>query len=87
MPLLRSPVLGCHPALAHVVAHVEGLSKHRESAYGAGRCTHWIKVKNREHPAYRRVQDQCLKTAILSTASSMKMAKSREMDDGKGGEK
>jgi hypothetical protein len=33
------------------------------------------------------VQDQCLKTAILSTASSMKMAKSREMDDGKGGEK
>ena len=38
---------------------LEGLvSKHRERAYGAGRCTHWIKVKNRKHPAYRRVQDQ-----------------------------
>lgn len=38
---------------------LEGLvSKHRERAYGAGRCTHWLKVKNPEHPAYRRVQDQ-----------------------------
>ncbi|MCP1778868.1 ATP-dependent DNA ligase [Bradyrhizobium barranii subsp. barranii] len=38
---------------------LEGLvSKHRERAYGAGRCTHWIKVKNTAHPAYRRVQDQ-----------------------------
>ena len=38
---------------------LEGLvSKHRERAYGAGRCTHWIKVKNRKHPAYRRVQEQ-----------------------------
>jgi ATP-dependent DNA ligase len=38
---------------------LEGMvSKHRDRAYGAGRCTHWIKVKNRAHPAYRRVQDQ-----------------------------
>jgi bifunctional non-homologous end joining protein LigD len=38
---------------------LEGLvSKHRERTYGAGRCTHWQKVKNPEHPAYRRVQDQ-----------------------------
>jgi bifunctional non-homologous end joining protein LigD len=38
---------------------LEGLvSKHRERAYGAGRCTHWVKVKNPKHPAYRRVQDQ-----------------------------
>jgi hypothetical protein len=38
---------------------LEGLvSKHRERAYGAGRCTHWLKVKNPQHPAYRRVQDQ-----------------------------
>jgi ATP-dependent DNA ligase len=38
---------------------LEGLvSKHRERAYGVGRCTHWIKVKNPKHPAYRRVQDQ-----------------------------
>jgi len=38
---------------------LEGLvSKHRERAYGVGRCTHWLKVKNPKHPAYRRVQDQ-----------------------------
>jgi bifunctional non-homologous end joining protein LigD len=38
---------------------LEGLvSKHRERSYGAGRCTHWLKVKNPNHPAYRRVQDQ-----------------------------
>ncbi|WP_349642896.1 DNA ligase [Bradyrhizobium japonicum] len=37
---------------------LEGLvSKHRERRYTAGRCTHWIKVKNRSHPAYKRVQD------------------------------
>lgn len=28
------------------------------SLFSAGRCTHWLKVKNPEHPAYRRVQDQ-----------------------------
>jgi len=38
---------------------LEGLvSKHSERAYGAGPCSHWIKVKNPEHPAYARVQDQ-----------------------------
>jgi len=38
---------------------LEGLvSKHAQRAYGAGRCTHWLKTKNRSHPAYRRVQDQ-----------------------------
>ena len=38
---------------------LEGLvSKHVERSYGAGRCTHWLKVKNPNHPAYRRVQDQ-----------------------------
>ncbi|WP_426525632.1 RNA ligase family protein [Bradyrhizobium sp. McL0615] len=37
---------------------LEGLvSKHRERAYRIGRCDHWIKVKNRKHPAYRRVLD------------------------------
>jgi bifunctional non-homologous end joining protein LigD len=39
--------------------NLEGLvSKHGERAYSAGRCNHWIKVKNPKHPAYRRVQDQ-----------------------------
>jgi bifunctional non-homologous end joining protein LigD len=38
---------------------LEGLvSKHRERRYEAGRCKHWIKVKNRRHPAYNRVLDQ-----------------------------
>ena len=38
---------------------LEGLvSKHRERAYRAGQCPHWVKVKNRAHPAFSRVADQ-----------------------------
>lgn len=38
---------------------LEGIvSKHRERTYHAGRCIHWVKVKNRAHPAFSRVQDQ-----------------------------
>ena len=38
---------------------LEGMvSKHRESAYRGGRSDRWIKVKNRQHPAFSRVQDQ-----------------------------
>jgi|ERR1700747_47749 hypothetical protein len=38
---------------------VEGMvSKHSGRGYSVGRCTHWVKVKYPEHPAYRRVQDQ-----------------------------
>ena len=38
---------------------LEGLvSKHRERVYRPGRCEHWLKVKNRGHPAYSRVTDQ-----------------------------
>ena len=38
---------------------LEGLvSKHRDSTYRGGRSDRWIKVKNREHPAFSRVQDQ-----------------------------
>jgi len=33
------------------------VSKHRESTYRGGRFRHWIKVKNRQHPAFSRVQD------------------------------
>jgi len=37
---------------------LEGLvSKHRERPYQAGRSRHWIKVKNRTHPAMERVMD------------------------------
>jgi ATP-dependent DNA ligase len=38
---------------------LEGLvSKRADRPYRAGRSRDWIKVKNRKHPAYRRVQDQ-----------------------------
>jgi bifunctional non-homologous end joining protein LigD len=37
---------------------LEGMvSKRADRPHRAGRCTHWIKVKSRKHPAYRRVQD------------------------------
>ena len=38
---------------------LEGLvSKHRESPYRGGRFDRWVKVKNRQHPAFSRVMDQ-----------------------------
>ena len=38
---------------------LEGLvSKHRESLYRGGRSPRWVKVKNRQHPAFSRVMDQ-----------------------------
>jgi bifunctional non-homologous end joining protein LigD len=37
---------------------LEGLvSKWRDRRYGAGRSKDWVKVKNRQHPAFRRVID------------------------------
>jgi ATP-dependent DNA ligase len=37
---------------------LEGLvSKHRDRAYQGGRSKHWVKVKNRSHPAFARVQE------------------------------
>ena len=37
---------------------LEGLvSKHRDRPYRGGRQKHWIKVKNRKHPAMSRVMD------------------------------
>jgi ATP-dependent DNA ligase len=37
---------------------LEGLvSKHRDRPYQAGRSKHWIKVKNRKHQAFDRVQE------------------------------
>ena len=36
----------------------EGLvSKHRDRPYRAGRSKHWVKVKNRKHPAMSRVME------------------------------
>jgi ATP-dependent DNA ligase len=36
----------------------EGLiSKHRDRPYRARRSKHWIKIKNRKHPAMSRVME------------------------------
>jgi bifunctional non-homologous end joining protein LigD len=36
---------------------LEGLvSKHRDRAYRGGRCLHWVKVKNPNSPAMKRVE-------------------------------
>ena len=32
--------------------------KHRDSVYRGGRFNRWIKVKNRQHPAFTRVMEQ-----------------------------
>jgi ATP-dependent DNA ligase len=37
---------------------LEGLVSKHESSYRAGRFDRWIKVKNRQHPAFSRVMDQ-----------------------------
>ena len=38
---------------------LEGLvSKRADRPYRAGRSRDWIKIKNRRHPAYRRVKDR-----------------------------
>jgi hypothetical protein len=42
----------------HASFGLEGLvSKRRDRPYQAGRWKHWIKVKNRKHPAMSRVMD------------------------------
>jgi bifunctional non-homologous end joining protein LigD len=50
--------IGTELFLAACRMGLEGLvSKHRERPYQAGRSRHWIKVKNRKHPAIYRVMD------------------------------
>jgi ATP-dependent DNA ligase len=34
------------------------VSKRRDRPYRGGPSKYWLKVKNPDHPAYRRVQDQ-----------------------------
>jgi hypothetical protein len=37
---------------------LEGMvSKHRDRAYGGGRCAHWVKVKNPSSPAMKRAYE------------------------------
>jgi bifunctional non-homologous end joining protein LigD len=41
---------------------LEGIdSKHLGRAYGAGRCKHWVKIKNPAHSAYCRVGDALIR--------------------------
>ena len=48
---------------------LEGIvSKHLDCAYGAGKCKHWIKVKNPAHPAYSRVRDTLATRSRISRA-------------------
>ena len=55
----RSDFNGLHSRGTRCLLGLEGrVSKHRESIYRGGRSDHWIKVKNRQHPAVSRVQDQ-----------------------------
>ena len=45
---------------------LEGMvSKHRESTYRGGRFRHWIKVKNRQHPAFSPRAGSVLSAAVL----------------------
>jgi bifunctional non-homologous end joining protein LigD len=40
---------------------LEGLvSKRRDRPYPAGRSKHWVKIKNRNHPAMNRVAETFL---------------------------
>jgi bifunctional non-homologous end joining protein LigD len=42
----------------HASFGLEGLvSKRRDRPYQAGRSKHWVKVKNRKHPAMSRVME------------------------------
>ena len=50
---------------------LEGLvSKRADRPYRAGRSKDWIKIKNRKHPAYRRVQDHCPGGKTLTTTGT-----------------
>jgi bifunctional non-homologous end joining protein LigD len=57
---------------------LEGLvSKRRESTYRPGRSAHWVKVKNRTHPALNRVKDSlwpgtvCLHKCLTSASVAL----------------
>jgi bifunctional non-homologous end joining protein LigD len=58
--------VACNMGLEGIVA------KHSDRAYSAGKCRHWIKVKNRAHPAYSRVRDK-----LLQSPRSRRSAQSR----------
>jgi hypothetical protein len=55
----------------------EGIvSKPRDSACRAGRSDRWIKVKNRGHPAFTRVQDTFGQTGGTKAGSARRPARS-----------
>jgi hypothetical protein len=62
------------------------VSKRRESTYRAGRSPHWIKVKNRSHPALDRVKESfwwvTTKTPLTCGGNGPKSLASMLMIDG-----
>jgi ATP-dependent DNA ligase len=51
------------------------VSKHRNRPYQGGRSKHWIKVKNRKHPAMSRVMEAFTwSLALRQTSASAKAA-------------
>jgi bifunctional non-homologous end joining protein LigD len=48
--------VACNMGLEDIV------SKHLDRAYGAGRCRHWVKIKNTAHPAYSRVAESVIRS-------------------------
>jgi hypothetical protein len=54
---------------------LEGLvSKRRDRPYQGGRSKHWVKVKNRQHPAMSRVMETFLMTPTLDKLLAEKQA-------------
>jgi len=53
---------------------LEGMvSKHRESLYRGGRFRHWVKIKNRAHPAFSRVQDHSSGALAVMSATEPRL--------------
>jgi bifunctional non-homologous end joining protein LigD len=47
---------------------LEGIvSKRLDRTYDAGKCKHWVKVKNPAHPAYGRVRDSIIRSRHLQS--------------------
>jgi hypothetical protein len=55
-PILNQPRVAEYDFRVACNMNLEGIvSKRLDRAYDAGKCKHWVKVKNPAHPAYNRV--------------------------------
>jgi hypothetical protein len=57
-PVSASNTLSCQRETPNQINPIKNPLDSDHGIYRAGRSKDWIKVKNRKHPAYRRVQDQ-----------------------------